>query len=116
MRHLIASFGYAISGLGAVMLGERNGRIHLAIALGAVVAGFVLGLSRADWLWITGAIALVVIAEAFNSAIEILCDTVHPERAEGIRRTKDIAAGAVLAAALASAVIGVLVFWPYLLG
>ena len=116
MRGLIASFGYALAGLGAVLLKERNGRIHLGIAVLVVLAGLVLDVARTDWLWLSLAIALVWITEAINSAIETLCDTLHPDRAEGIRRTKDIAAGAVLAASLLAVVIGVLVFWPYLFG
>jgi len=116
MRGLLASFRYALAGLGAVFLRERNGRIHLAITGMVVSAGVLLGVARTDWLWLALAIALVWITEALNSAIETLCDTLHPDRAEGIRRTKDIAAGAVLVASLLAVVIGVLVFWPYLFG
>ena len=116
MRGLIASFGYALSGLGAMLLRERNGRIHLAVALAAVIAGLGFGVAREDWLWIVAAIALVWIAEAVNTALETLCDTLHPDRAEGIGRTKDLAAGAVLVAALAAVLIGALVFWPYVFG
>ena len=116
MRGLIASFGYAVAGLGVMFLRERNGRIHLALALLAVLAGAALGVTRAVWLWIVLAIALVWITEAVNSAIETLCDTLHPARVEGIRRTKDVAAAAVLVAAVAAAVIGGLVFWPYVFG
>lgn len=116
MRALIASFGHAIRGLVSVLTRERNGRIHLAVTIGILIAGAWLGFSRADWLWITLAIGLVVMAEAFNSAIETLCDTLHPDRSEGIGRTKDLAAGAVLAAAIAAAIIGLVVLWPHVFG
>ncbi|MGH7337754.1 MAG: diacylglycerol kinase, partial [Myxococcota bacterium] len=59
--------------------------------------------------------ALVWVAEAFNSALEALADAVHPERDARVGRAKDTAAGAVLVAAIASAVIGALVFGPRLL-
>jgi diacylglycerol kinase (ATP) len=60
------------------------------------------------------AIALVWVAEAFNSALEALADAVHPNRDPRVGRSKDLAAGAVLVAAIASAVIGALVFGPRL--
>jgi diacylglycerol kinase (ATP) len=73
-----------------------------------------LGLSRAEWCWIALAIALVWVAEGLNSALDSLADAVHPERDPRIGRAKDVAAGAVLVAAIASAVIGALIFGPRL--
>jgi len=116
MRGLVASFGHALSGVRRLLFRERNGRIHLALAVAVVLAGLAFGISRADWLWIVAAIALVWTAEALNTALETLCDTLHPERAEGIRHTKDLAAGAVLVAALGAVLIGGLVFFPYVFG
>ena len=63
---------------------------------------------------ITGAIALVWVAEAVNTAIEALADVVTSERHPGIARAKDVAAGAVLLAAIASLVVAALVFVPRL--
>jgi diacylglycerol kinase (ATP) len=62
----------------------------------------------------TAAIILVWSAEAFNTALEELADALHPERDPGIGRAKDVAAAAVLIAALGAAVIGMLVFVPHL--
>ena len=114
MRSRLASFAYALAGLGQVMLREPNARIHLAVTGLALGASVLLGLSREDWRWILAMIALVWIAEIVNTALETLCDTLHPAQAEGIRIAKDLAAGAVLVAAVAAAVIGLLTFWPYL--
>ena len=116
MRGLIASFGYALAGLGAVLLRERNGRIHLAVALRWWSPGLGLGVGARGLALARGRDRLVWIAEAVNTALETLCDTLHPDRAEGIGRTKDLAAGAVLVAALAAVLIGMLVFWPYVFG
>ncbi len=55
------------------------------------------------------------IAEAFNTALEALADAVHPERHEGVGRAKDVAAGGVLVAAIAAAVIGAAIFGPRIL-
>lgn len=75
-----------------------------------------VGLSRAEWLWIIVAITLVWCAEAFNTALEQLADALHPENHPGIGRAKDVAAAAVLTAAVGAAVIGMLVFVPHFAG
>jgi diacylglycerol kinase (ATP) len=67
-----------------------------------------------DWRWIIVAIALVWVAEIVNTAFEHLCDVVQPDFHVSVKAAKDVAAGAVLIAALAAAAIGVLVFLPYL--
>uniref|UniRef100_UPI0011089AD7 diacylglycerol kinase n=1 Tax=Maritimibacter alexandrii TaxID=2570355 RepID=UPI0011089AD7 len=59
-------------------------------------------------------IALVWIAGILNTALETLADTLHPAQAEGIRIAKDLAAGAVLVAAITAVFVGLLTFWPYL--
>lgn len=79
-----------------------------------VIAGFSLGLSRTEWAPLTVAIALVWIAEALNTAIEFLADEISTEHRERIGKAKDVAAFGVLVAAMAAAVIGCLVFLPYL--
>ena len=64
------------------------------------------------WRWLVIAIALVWVTEAINTAVEELCDRVSPEFDPSIGRVKDIAAGGVLAASIASAVIGLLTLGP----
>ena len=73
------------------------------------------GITKTEWLFVVVAIALVIITEMLNTAIEFLVDFVSPEYNELAGKVKDIAAGAVLFAALMAAVIGILVFGPYLL-
>lgn len=94
---------------------SANARIHLVAAALAVGLGLGLRLSPGEWLWIAAAVGGVWAAEAFNSALETLADRVSPEWDEAIGRAKDLAAGAVLIAALAAAAIGLLVFVPRLL-
>jgi diacylglycerol kinase (ATP) len=72
-------------------------------------------LSSDEWRWIILAIALVWLAEALNTAIERLADAVTLEPNENIGYAKDVAAGAVLAAAIISAVIGLTIFIPHLI-
>jgi diacylglycerol kinase (ATP) len=107
-------FAYAMQGVAFLVRTQRNARLHLLATFGVCAAGIYVGLSRGEWLWITAAIVLVWSAEAFNTALEQLADALHPKRHPGIGRAKDVAAGAVLIAAVGAAIIGVLVFVPHL--
>jgi diacylglycerol kinase (ATP) len=109
------SFRHAFRGIGTVIRTQPNAWIHLLATACAVALGFFCGLNRIEWCAIVVAIALVWVTEAVNTAIEFLADEVALERREGIGRAKDVGAGAVLLAAMASAVIGVVVFLPHLL-
>lgn len=107
------SLVHALQGMDRLVRTQPNARVHLLATLLVCAAGIFSDLSRTEWLWITVAIALVWSAEAFNTALEELADALHPERHPGIGRAKDMAAAAVLIAALGAAVIGVLVFLPH---
>lgn len=113
LRDRVKSFGYALSGLGYMLRTQHNAWIHLAATAAVVVAGLALQIAAQDWRWIVIAIALVWVAEIVNTAFEHLCDVVQPEFHVSVKTAKDVAAGAVLIAAIAAAVIGVMVFWPY---
>ena len=77
--------------------------------------GIGLKISTTEWIAVTGCIGLVLMAEGFNSSIEALCDKVSPEMDPLIGHSKDLAAGAVLIAAIAAAVIGMIIFLPKLI-
>ena len=78
--------------------------------------GIALRIGRGDWCLLAFAAGLVWMAEAFNTALEILADEVSLDRRGGIGKAKDVAAGAVLVAAATAVIIGALVFLPVLLG
>lgn len=109
------SFRAALTGLGSVLRGEPNARIHAVAALLVILAGFWLEISRLEWCWLVVAIAAVFAAEALNTALETLADAVHPDPNPGVGRAKDVAAGAVLVVAFAAALVGLLVLGPHLL-
>ena len=110
MKGLGASFGCAFKGIISVWRTERNMKIHLAAAVLALVLGGFLRLSWQEFLFVGMAIALVMMAEAFNTAIETVVDLVSPEHNQLAGRAKDIAAGAVLLAAIFALVVGLVVF------
>jgi len=108
------SFVYAFRGLTHVVKTQHNMWLHLGVSFAVVALGFGLRVSRADWLWLIAAIALVIFAELINSAIEFLCNVVSPEHSSDVEKAKDIGAAAVLVAAVGAVLIGLLVFWPHL--
>ena len=110
----LKSFGYAAKGIGNVLRREHNVWIHLTITLLVVGAGFFFDIQRGEWIALVLCIGLVLAAEAFNTAIERLVDLVSPDRHPLAGEVKDIAAGAVLICAIAAAVVGLIVFIPYL--
>jgi len=109
----LKSFAYALQGLAFLVRTQANARLHLLATVLVCAAGLAL---PEEWAWITMAIVLVWSAEAFNTAIEQLADTLHPEQHPGIGRAKDVAAAAVLIAAVGAVAIGVIVFLPHLAG
>ena len=111
----IKSFGYAFAGIKVLLREEHNARIHLVAAVAAVTLGFLFGITRSEWTAVVIVIAMVFSAEAVNSAIERTADFVKAERDDRKRDIKDLAAGAVLLCAMGAAVVGVIVFLPYLI-
>ena len=108
------SFGFALAGGRVLLRGQHNAWIHAAATLLVLVLGLACRVSRQDWALLALAIGLVWAMEALNTAIELLADEVSLEQRARIGRAKDVAAFAVLAAALAAVAIGLLVFWPHL--
>jgi diacylglycerol kinase len=104
------SFGYAFSGLAALIRSGKNVWLHLIAAVAAIIAGLWKGLNKTEWCLIAIAIGMVLIVEALNTALEYLCDTVSRERHPVIKKVKDIGAAAVLLAAMTALVIAAFVF------
>ncbi len=114
MKKLIRSFGYAFNGLWLTISAQRNMQIHLLAVAVVTAAGFYFQISAYEWIAVSLCFGLVMGLEMLNTAIEILADKLHPEKNEQIGKVKDIAAGAVLIAALFTVVVAVLVFGKYI--
>lgn len=115
LRKRIKSFSYAFAGIKVLLREEHNARIHLVAAAAAVAAGFLFGITPGQWMAVVIVIAMVFSAEAVNSAIERTADFVKAERDDRKRDIKDLAAGAVLICAIGAAVVGIIVFLPYVI-
>lgn len=111
----LRSFYYALRGIGHGMMHERHMRFHLVAALAVVCAGFWLGINRMEWCLVVLCIGCVMGAELVNTAIERLTDLASPARHPLAGQAKDVAAGAVLVTSIAAAIVGGLVFIPYLI-
>jgi diacylglycerol kinase (ATP) len=112
---LLRSFRYAFRGVGMLLAWQANARIHAAATVAVVALGFFFKIERWEWCAVLGAIGLVWAAEGLNTAIEALTDLVSPGEHPLAGRAKDIAAGAVLCAAITAVVVGGIVFLPRLL-
>ncbi|MBK5104308.1 MAG: diacylglycerol kinase family protein [Burkholderiales bacterium] len=115
MNGRLRSFGHALRGIGILLQTQQNARIHAVATVLVVAAGAVFRISPAEWALIVTAILCVWVAEAINTSIEFLVDLASPEPHPLAGKAKDVAAGAVLAAAIGSALIGGLVFGPHLM-
>ena len=111
----VRSFRHAIRGVFRMIRSQHNAWIHVVATILVGASGLLLRISADDWCWLVAAIAMVWIAEAFNTALEFLADAVSPEFHPLIRDAKDAAAGGVLVAAVAAAIIGSIVFWPHVM-
>ena len=109
----IRSFRFAFQGLWQFFRQENNARFHLLATAIVIVVSIYWEIDRNEWLWVTLAVALVWVTESVNTAIEKLVDLVSPGYDTRAGAVKDLAAGAVLLAAIAALIIGILIFWPY---
>ncbi len=108
------SFKFAANGVWLTLATQHNAWIHAVATLAVILAGWFLRIGRGDWCLILLACAAVWIAEALNTAIEFLADATTKEFNARIGKAKDVAAGAVLIAAIAAILVGGAVFGPYL--
>lgn len=112
LKSRIRSFGYALAGLKLFFRTEHNAWIHLAATGLVIIISFLLKISGMEWVGVLFAIGLVCSAEAFNTCIEKMMDRLLPQQDDTVKYVKDLAAGAVLIAAIVAAIIGMIIFLP----
>jgi len=101
-------------GIAIILRDEPNAPVHGVVTALVIAAGLVLGIGKLEWIALIVASMAVWVAEGFNTSIERIGDAVSPEHDPLIGKAKDVAAGAVLLSAIGAAMIGLLVFGPYL--
>jgi diacylglycerol kinase (ATP) len=108
----IAAFRHAFRGWWYVLKTQHNAWIHSLFATAVILVGLWVGLKPLDWAVIVLTIAMVFTAEFINTAIEAVVDLASPVHHPLAKVGKDVGAGAVLVAALAGVVIGLLIIGP----
>lgn len=112
---IINSFKYAFQGILTALKTEQNLKIHFAIMILVIIAGFILKISSIEWITCVILFAFVISLELINTAIETVVDLAMPEINEKAKIAKDVAAAAVLVSAICAAIVGVIIFIPKIL-
>ena len=111
----IRSFRYAGQGILLTLRTQHNAWIHAAASVLVIAAALVCEASQQEWCILVLACIAVWVAEALNTALELLADATTKEFHPVIGQAKDVAAGAVLIAAVGAVAVGILIFGPRLL-
>lgn len=107
------SFQFAFKGIAAVFRSEQNMHLHVIASIIVFVMAYSFEVTKTEWCILILCIGMVWTAETFNTALETLTNLVSPEHNILAGKTKDLAAGAVLLAAITAAIVGIIVFLPY---
>lgn len=110
----VVSFKYAFVGVVAALKQEPNLKFHFLVGVLALGLSLILNISKQDWIIIILLIGLVITVELTNTAIEAVVDGFTQMHHPAAKLAKDISAGAVLVAAATAAIVGILIFLPYL--
>jgi len=111
----IHAFRHAFRGLFYVMKTQRNAWIHTAVTTAVFIVGVWLKISLTEWAILVLTIAMVFMAEFVNTAIEAVVDLASPNKHPLAKIGKDVGAAAVLVAAFAAVLVGLLILGPPLL-
>jgi diacylglycerol kinase (ATP) len=115
IRDRLKSFQYAWQGIISFLRGDHNAWIHAIATVVVIILASVVPLSKTELLALVFAVGFVWVAEMFNTCIERTMDLISREKRPEIGFIKDVAAGAVLVAAITAAIIGGIVFIPKLI-
>ena len=114
-KRLVDSFNFAIEGLISALKNEKHMKVHILAAIIIVILAIVINASKVEILIISLSVSFVIITELVNTAVEAIVDLVSPERHPLAKLAKDVAAGAVLVAAINALCVGYLLFYDKLL-
>ena len=109
----IRSFKYAFVGIWTMLKSQHNAWVHAFATVMVTAMGLILNVTTSDWCWLILAIMAVWSAEALNTAFEFLADVASPDFHPLVKKSKDVAAGAVLISAIGAVIIGLLVLGPH---
>lgn len=111
----IRSGTHALEGILEMLKSQHNAWAHLVATAVVIVMGLILSVTAVQWCLLILVMMAVWVAEALNTAFEFLCDVASPEFHPLVKKSKDVAAGAVLLSAIGASAVGAIIFLPYLL-
>lgn len=115
MKKLFNSFKYALEGIIYTLKHEFNFVIQIIIFIIVILAGLIFGITRLEWIIVLLLSTFVLSLELINTAFEVLVDLTTEDYHDLAKKSKDAAAGSVFIMSLFSAIIGILIFYPYIL-
>jgi len=115
LRKFLKSFKYAFEGIHYAFKNDQNLLAHILVAFLVINVSMALKVTPFEMGILGLTIMMVIVAEMVNSAIEKMVDLITKEHRQEAKIAKDVSAGMVLLTAFAAAIIGSLIFIPYLL-
>lgn len=115
-KTLLGSFSHAYDGIKYAYIAENHIKLHIFIALIAIIFGIVLKISTMEWAVLSLTIFGVIAAELLNTAIEVIVDMLEPRDNPLAKVTKDAAAGAVFLMSIGAVLVGIFIFIPKIIG
>ncbi|MEK7187309.1 MAG: diacylglycerol kinase family protein [Patescibacteria group bacterium] len=112
LGRLFKSFQYAARGLRYVFREEENFYLQVYAAGLVIAAGWILDITRTDWLFLIFAIVLVLGSEILNTILEDVANELQPNHHPLVGKAKDMMAAFVLLSAMAAFLIGCFIFLP----
>lgn len=112
MKKIINSFKYAFEGVFTALKTEKNMKIHIIIMILVIIFGIILKINKIEWIICIILFGFVISLELINTSIENTVDLITIEKNQKAKIAKDVAAGAVLIAAITSVIAGLIIFVP----
>src|SRR5262245_8816721 len=109
----IKSGAHAVHGIVELLRSQHNAWVHAVATVCVIIAAAVFGVTVTEWCLLVLVITTVWVAEGGNTAFEFLCDVASPDFHPLVKKSKDVAAGAVLLSAVGATVVGLIIFIPY---
>ncbi len=110
----VQSVRHAVRGVTEMLKSEHNAWVHLFATVCVVLTAAVLSVDATEWCFLILAIMAVWVSEALNTAFEFLCDVASPDFHPLVKKSKDVAAGAVLLSAIGAVIIALIIFVPHI--
>jgi len=111
-KSIIHSFKYATEGFLSAFKTERNMKIHILIMVLVIIVGIYFKINTYEWIICVILFGAVISAELFNTTIETVVDMIMPYKDKKAKLAKDVSAAAVLVLAIASIIVGLMIFMP----